>query len=273
MRSSERETALAVKSAPGSAQATARSLPDKRKEEKRTEEKVRALLWRYNSEIIFGGSLEIKFTRNSSSLVSLSQHQGSGTLRLHELFCKAPTELLKDVIRLCFSNIDRAHARMLRSRIHDYIGANRHLAVATMSAPIYRRPQGSIYDLEEILKQVVREHVPERRLKNSRPAIGWSRQVTSKLMGKWIETPPMEKNVILINKLLDDARVPSYYLEFNVYHEILHDLFSISRAQGRWIQHSVEFQKREKSFPHYARALEWEATELQKLVTFEHAAS
>ena len=271
MRSSERETALAVKSAPGSGQATARSLPGKRKEEKRTEEKVRALMWRYNSEIIFGGYLEIKFTRNSSSLVSLSQHSIGGTLRLHELFCKAPTELLKDVIRLCFSNIDRTHARILRSRIHDYIGANRHLTVATMSAPDYRRPQGTIYDLEKILNQVVDEYIPERRLKNSRPAIGWSRQATSKLMGKWIETPPKEQNVILINRLLDDIRVPSYYLEFNVYHEILHDLFSISRARGRWVQHSADFQKREKAFPHYARAMEWETAELQNLVTCENA--
>ena len=271
MRRSERETALALEPAPRSAPMTARAC--KRSEEKKTEEKVRALLWRYNSEIIFSGWLDIKFTRNSSSLVSLSQQSEGGTLRLHELFCKAPTELLKDVIRLCFSNIDRDHARMLRSRVLDYIGANRHLAVATMSAPIYRRPQGSIYDLEKVLKQVVRDHVPERRLKNSRPVIGWSRQATSKLMRKWIETPPGEKNVILINRPLDDARVPSYYLEFNVYHEILHDLFSISRSRGRWVQHSAEFQKREKAFPCYAQAMEWEATELQNLVALENAVS
>ena len=271
MRRSERETALTLEPAPCSAPVTARARSSKRSEEKKTEEKVRALLWRYNSEIIFSGWLEIKFTRNSSSLVSLSQQPEGGTLRLHELFCKAPTELLKDVIRLCFSNIDRTHARMLRSRILDYIGANRHLAVATMSLPIYRGPQGNFYDLEKILKQVVRDHVPERRLKNSRPVIGWSRQATSKLMGKWIETPPREQNVILINRLLDDARVPSYYLEFNVYHEILHDLFSISRSRGRWVQHSAEFQKREKAFPLYAQAMEWEATELQNLVALENA--
>ena len=90
-------------------------------------------------------------------------------------------------------------------------------------------------------------------------------------MGKRIETPPKEQNVILINRLLDDIRVPSYYLEFNVYHEILHDLFSISRARGRWVQHSADFQKREKAFPHYARAMEWETAELQNLVTCENA--
>ncbi len=270
MRRSERETALALEPGPRRAPTKPSS---KSSEEKKTEEKVRALLWRYNSEIIFSGWLEVLFTRNSSSLVSLSQKPEGGTLRLHQLFCKAPTELLKDVIRLCFSNIDRAHARMLRSRILDYIGANRHLALATMSAPIYRKAQGDIYDLEKVLKKVVGEHVPERRLKSSRPVIGWSRKATSKLMGKWIETPPGEQNIILINRLLDDPRVPSCYLEFNVYHEILHDLFSISRAGGRWIQHSAEFQKREKAFPFYTQALEWEATELQNLVALENAVS
>lgn len=258
-------------SAPGEARSTALYRPGKRRGEKRTEEKVRALLWRYNSEIVFGGSLEIKFTRNSSSLISLIQRPGDGTLRLHELFCKAPTEILKDVICFFFGNENRTRSRVLRSRIEDYIGANRHLAVATRSTPGYCSPEGTVHDLERILSRVIRKYVPERRMKTSRPAIGWSRPAWTRLMGKWIETPPQRPNVILINRLLDDTRVPSYYLEFNVYHEILHDIFSISRARGRWVLHSAEFQKREKTFPLYARAMEWEANELQTLTSCEHA--
>ena len=270
MRRSERESGLAVATAPGRARTIAPSRGERRTGEKRTEETVRALLWRYNSEIVFGGSLEIKFTRNSSTLVSLSQRRGIGILRLHQLFCKAPAELLGDVIRLCFSNTGRSHSRMIRSRILDYIGANRHLAIATMSTPRYCMPGGRVYDLEKILRRVIRKLVPERRLKSSRPAIGWSRQATTELMGKWIETPPTEPNVILINRLLDDERVPSCYIEFNVYHEILHDLFSISRSHGRWVQHSNEFLEREKAFPHYARVMEWETNELKSLTGCEN---
>ena len=240
--------------------------------EERAEERIRSLLWRYQPEFVLARSLEILFTRNSSTLVSLSQKKGAGILRLHVLFRSAPVGVLADVIRFCFACRDQAQSKIFRSRILDYVGENRNQAIATVSRPTYRAPEGSVYDLEKILRRVIRKHVPERRLKRTRPIIGWSRRTTTELMGKWIETPPDEANVILINRLLDDERVPSCYIEYIVYHELLHDLFSISRSHGRWVKHSAEFQAREKTHPLYAMAREWEAHELQSLTTSENAA-
>lgn len=239
--------------------------------EANAEKKIRSLLWRYQPEFVLAGNLDIVFTRSSNTPVSLSQRQGSGTLRLHVLFSRAPDSILEDVIRFCFSRRNQLEAKNLRTRILDYVGENRHQTIATMSEPGPFSPRGKIYDLEKTLRRVIRKYVPERRLVSSRPAIGWSKRPTIKLMGKWIETSPGEQNVIIINRLLDDERVPAYYLEYNVYHELLHDLFSIHRSQGRWVRHSTEFQAREKTYPLYTRAREWEINELQSLTMAENA--
>jgi hypothetical protein len=251
------------------------ALPSRRKpqadREANAEEKIRSLLWRYQPEFVLAGNLDIIFTRSSNTPVSLSQQQDSGTLRLHVLFSMAPDSILEDVIRFCFARRNQVETKNLRARILDYVGENRHQTIATMSEPGPCSPKGKIYDLEKTLRRVISKYVPERRLISSRPAIGWSKRPTIKLMGKWIETSPGERNVIIINRLLDDERVPAYYLEYNVYHELLHDLFSIHRSQGRWIRHPAELQAREKTYPLYTRAREWEINELQSLTRAENA--
>ena len=255
-----------------SAKSLALPLGSQAAREEGAEERIRSLLWRYQPEFVLAGSLKVLFTRNSSTLVSLSQRKGYGTLRLHVLFSSAPAGVLEDVIRFCFTCQDQAQSKILRSRILDYVGENRSQAIATAAKPICCAPEGSVYDLEEVLWHVIREYVPERRLKRTRPNIGWSRRPTTELMGKWIETPRKEANIIVINRLLDDDRVPSYYIEYIVYHELLHDLFSISRSHGRWVKHSPEFQARERIYPPYARAREGETRELQSLTASENAA-
>lgn len=264
MERSEREPGIVAPPPQGRLQAA---------REEDTEEKIRSLLWRYQPEFVLAGNLDIVFTRNSNTPVSLNQRQGSGTLRLHVLFCQAPDSILEDVIRFCFASRSRAESKNLRARILDYVGENRQQTIATMSGPGCFLARGEVYDLDRILRRVIRDYVPERRLISSRPAIGWSKRPWLTLMGKWIETAPQERNAILINRRLDDERAPAYYLEYLVYHELLHDLFSIHRSHGRWIRHSAEFQARERACPLYAKAREWETNELQSLTRTENAIS
>ncbi|SVE24643.1 uncharacterized protein METZ01_LOCUS477497, partial [marine metagenome] len=99
------------------------------------EKRIRSLLWRYQPEFVLGGNLDIVFTRSSNTPVSLSQRQGSGTLRLHVLFSRAPDSILEDVIRFCFSRGNQLEIKNLRTRILDYVGENRHQTIATMSEP------------------------------------------------------------------------------------------------------------------------------------------
>jgi hypothetical protein len=64
--------------------------------------------------------------------------------------------------------------------------------------------------------------------------------------------------VIKINPILDSDRVPRYFLEFVIYHEMLHADIGIEDGSGRRELHSREFRKREKLFRHYEKASAWE---------------
>jgi hypothetical protein len=64
--------------------------------------------------------------------------------------------------------------------------------------------------------------------------------------------------MIRINPILDSRSVPRYFLEFIVYHEMLHADIGIKKGVVRRIIHSSEFKKREKLFKHYEKAINWE---------------
>ena len=65
-------------------------------------------------------------------------------------------------------------------------------------------------------------------------------------------------NIIRVNPVLDRKNVPHYYLEFIVYHEMLHADMGVLKKNGRRDVHSREFRRREKMFPHFEKSLLWE---------------
>jgi len=52
--------------------------------------------------------------------------------------------------------------------------------------------------------------------------------------------------------------VPRYFIEFVVYHEMLHADMGTEEHEGRRSIHSREFRKRERLFEDYERAMAWE---------------
>lgn len=71
-------------------------------------------------------------------------------------------------------------------------------------------------------------------------------------------------NTIRINPVLDKKSVPRYYIEFIVYHEMLHADMGVTEKNGRRVVHSKEFRAREKSFRDYRKAMAWEKGEAYK---------
>ncbi len=65
-------------------------------------------------------------------------------------------------------------------------------------------------------------------------------------------------NTIRINPILDNERVPYYFIEFVVYHEMLHAHIGVQKKNGRRSVHSREFKEREKMFKEYEKAMVWE---------------
>jgi hypothetical protein len=76
---------------------------------------------------------------------------------------------------------------------------------------------------------------------------------------------PGEK-LIRIHPALDQVFVPRYFVEFIVYHELLHHVIPPVRVNGRYQIHSPAFRQREREFPAYAEAMAWRQQSLRRLL-------
>jgi hypothetical protein len=72
--------------------------------------------------------------------------------------------------------------------------------------------------------------------------------------------------LIRVHPVLDKDWVPRYFVEYIVYHELLHHLIPTVRIGGVNVLHPSEFGAREREFRHYARALAWERKHIDRLL-------
>ncbi|MBV9490926.1 MAG: hypothetical protein JO069_14575 [Verrucomicrobia bacterium] len=76
-----------------------------------------------------------------------------------------------------------------------------------------------------------------------------------------------EDRIIRIHPLLDAPFVPSWFLEYVIYHEMLHAVVPEQMdEQGRRKVHTEEFYRREREFHCFQRAKRWEDENLDRFL-------
>jgi hypothetical protein len=195
--------------------------------------------------------LEIVWHENKSTYLSVLKERGRLHLRVHRLFYNAPTPVLEALIRYSLKRSDASARAIVKQMAHLYFSQTQIEA-----EPL--DPIGNTYHLQEIFDRI------NATLKLSDVSIGWSKRA-SKGRFRSITFGTYDKHCrqIRINRLLDDPKVPLYFVEFVVYHEMLHAICpSKIDTMGRCSIHTHEFRKQERQFPQYREAREWEKTSL-----------
>jgi hypothetical protein len=75
-----------------------------------------------------------------------------------------------------------------------------------------------------------------------------------------------DARLIRIHPALDQAFVPRCFVEFIVYHELLHHAIPPVRLNGRYQIHSPTFRQRERDFPAFAEAMAWRKRCLRRVL-------
>lgn len=190
--------------------------------------------------------LHIVWHENKTTYLTVTRKRHEVHLRVHRLFYKAPTPVLEALIRYAVKREEKSLA-ILKQMAHLHFSKN--------SIPADPLPsRGNTYDLQKIFNKLLRL-VPLKGV-----TIGYSDRVrVGKFRSMTFGTFDKYTRQIRINPLLDDPEVPLYFLEFIVYHEMLHAVcHSKMDATGRCTVHTKEFKERERLFPHFERAQEWE---------------
>ena len=195
--------------------------------------------------------LQIVWHENRSTYLTVWKKRNCLHLRIHRLFYDAPTPVLEALVRYALKRSDAAARAIVKQMAHLHFSQT-HMPPEPLS------PIGSTYHLQEIFDRI------NQSLTLSDVSIGWSNRThNGKFRSITFGTYDKHGRQIRINRLLDDASVPLYFIEFIVYHEMLHAVCpSKMDTSGRCSVHTAEFRKRERQFPRYKEAKEWEKTSL-----------
>ena len=124
--------------------------------------------------------------------------------------------------------------------------------------------EGKYFDLREIFDGLNERHFGGRL---RRYHVVWGRRRKQRPKDYFVfGTIQEEDRVIRINPWLDQPFVPRWFLQYVLYHEMLHSVVPDQRRGGRRLVHTEEFNRRERRFPQYDRARRWEEENLARFL-------
>jgi len=113
--------------------------------------------------------------------------------------------------------------------------------------PSDQHSEGVFHDLEAAFQRVAATYFADGMAK---PRLVWSRRITSCKFGHY---DPV-RDELMVSATLDSREVPSYVVDFVVYHELLHKKHGASWQNGRQAVHTPAFRQEERRFAEYTAA-------------------
>lgn len=200
--------------------------------------------------------VEVRFYPYAGLHHTIRVRSGRAYVRISDVFTNAPRDVFRAlayilVARILAKQTPAVHDRIYRDfacspqvlRASDIARRNRGRKMVSGS-------RGSIYDLEKIFNRLNRRFFDGEL---PRPILTWSQRRTRRILG---HHDPVH-DTIVISKTLDDRDVPEWFVEYIVFHEMLHIKHPARLINGRRYYHTNAFRADEHRFPEYEEAQEW----------------
>jgi predicted metal-dependent hydrolase len=213
--------------------------------------------------------LALAVTDNRYTMISVKREKGLYRLRLHHMFLDAEPEVVRALGKYVARN-DRDASRLLGH----FIDINQR-KIRRQRRHLRRPPavtietRGEVHDLQDIYDDLNLRYfadcIDARITWGQRNPPGAKRRRRNSIkMGSY----SVEDRLIRIHPSLDRMFVPREFVEWIVYHEMLHQKHDIPIIGGRRIFHTEEFMAEEASFEHYEDARQWERDNLDRLLHY-----
>jgi hypothetical protein len=211
------------------------------------------------------GTVRVILTDNRYTMISVRRRTKDRRyeVRLHHMFADADPAITRALARYIADN-DRDASRALGDYIDENTdqvrGKNRKTPMQIVVT------LGDQHDLREIYDDLNVRYF-ESRIDATitwGPRNGRPRRRNSIKMGSY----SVEDRLIRIHRSLDRAFVPRFFVEWIVFHEMLHQVHDIKVKNGRREFHTPAFYADEARFEHYHEARAWERRHLDALLTY-----
>ena len=212
-----------------------------------------------------GCRIQVTLTDNRYTMISVRRvpKEKRYEVRLHHMFADADPVITRALARYIAEN-DADASRVLGDFIDENSGHVRGRARRAPATVIFTA--GEHHDLRQIFDELNARYF-ENKIDAS---ITWGartgrpRRRNSIKMGSY----SVEERLIRIHRSLDRAFVPRFFVEWIVFHEMLHQIHDIKVKNGRREFHSRAFLDAEARFDRYVEARAWERANLDALLTY-----
>ena len=211
------------------------------------------------------GALSVTLTDNRHTMISVRRDQRREPryqVRLHHMFADADTSVTRALARYIGRN-DSDASRVLSAFIDHH---HERVRCRGRAPKLVLETRGRFHDLQAIYDDLNGRYFDgtiDARItwgqRSARP-----RRRNSIKMGSY----SVEERLIRVHRSLDRSFVPQYFVEWIVFHEMLHQVHKATWSGGRRLFHTPAFYADESTFEHYERARRWERAHLDQLLTF-----
>jgi len=200
--------------------------------------------------------IEVRFYPYVGLHHTIRVRSGRVYVRLSDIFLSAPPEVIRAlahilVARLISKKAPPAHQRVYRSyALSPPVLRALEIARKQRGRKHLTSAQGKVYDLEKMFARLNRRYFADEIEK---PILTWSRRRARSILGHHDAV----HKTITISKTLDSSNVPEWFVEYILFHEMLHIIHPSRLINGRRHYHTPAFRADEQRFRRYQDAQEW----------------
>ncbi len=200
--------------------------------------------------------IEVRFYPYAGLHHTIRLRSGRVYVRLSDICRNSPPEVMRSlafllVARLLGKRVPKAHDRIYRDySLTPDVMRSSDIARRRRGRKMLSSAQGEVYDLEKIFARVNRRFFGNEM---QQPTITWSQRRTRSILGHHDRV----YDSITISKTLDSKDIPEWFVEYILYHEMLHIKHPARLINGRRYYHTSAFRLDERRFPQYEEAQQW----------------
>jgi hypothetical protein len=200
--------------------------------------------------------IDVRFYPYAGLRHTIRVRSGQVYVRLSDLIKDCPPEVMRSlafvlVARLLGKKVPVVHERVYRDyTLTPDVMRSSDIARRHRGRKMISSAQGNAYDLEKMFSKLNRRYFDSGLEK---PTLTWSQRKTRSILGHHDRV----YETITISKSLDSAQVPDWFVEFILYHEMLHIKHTARMINGRRYYHTAAFRQDERRFARYEEAQRW----------------
>ena len=200
--------------------------------------------------------VEVRFYPYAGLNHTIRSRAGRIHVRISDIFREAPPNVQRALAFILVAKLLRRPTPEVHERIYrDYAFSSQVQRASDIARRLRGRKmistsRGNYHNLDRLFTRLNRRYFDEALEK---PTLTWSQRRTRRILGHHDSA----FNTIVISKTLDAPDVPEWFVEYILYHEMLHIKHPARIVKGRRLSHTKAFLAEEERYPLFDEAQEW----------------